>query len=195
MKRFYLFLAILATSLSTQAQDNLVINELMQSNIDCYMDDLIDFPDSWVELYNPTDASINLKDYKIGIKDKVSKAWQLPDQIVNAHQYVLIFCDKAGEDAGVSALHTNFRLESGKDGNIYLFKGNDVVDKLEKMVKQPAPNIAYGRKTDGGDEWGYELEPTPGTANQGGVVTSKKLLGIPVFSEQGRVVVGSQNFM
>ena len=195
MKRFYLFLAILATALSTQAQDNLVINELMQSNIDCYMDDLVDFPDSWVELYNPTDASINLKDYKIGIKDKVSKAWQLPDQIVNAHQYVLIFCDKAGEDAGVSALHTNFRLESGKDGNIYLFKGNVVVDKLEKMAKQPAPNIAYGRKTDGGDEWGYELEPTPGTANQGGVVTSKKLLGIPVFSEQGRVVVGSQNFM
>ena len=159
------------------------------------MDDLNDFPDSWVELYNPTDAAINLKDYKIGIKNKVGKAWKLPNQTVSAHQYVLIFCDKAGEDYGVSALHTNFRLESGKDGNIYLFKGDEVVDKLEKMAKQPAPDIAYGRETDGGDEWGYELKPTPGEANQGGVVTADKILGAPVFSETGRVVIGSQDFM
>ena len=34
MKRFYLLLAILATALTTQAQDHLVINEVMQSNID-----------------------------------------------------------------------------------------------------------------------------------------------------------------
>ena len=187
MKRIYLLLAILTTALSTQAQDDLVINELMQSNIDCYMDDLVDFPDSWVELYNPTDASINLKDYKIGIKKKVEKAWQLPDQVVGAHQYVLIFCDKAGEDAGVSALHTNFRLESGKDGSIYLFKGDKVVDKLEKMAQQPAPNIAYGRETDGSGTWGYELKPTPGALNEGGVVDADHLLGAPVFSHTGQV--------
>ena len=186
MKRFYLFLTILTTVLITQAQ-NLVINEVMQSNIDCYMDDLVDFPDSWVELYNPTDADINLKDYKIGIKKKVEKAWQLPDQTVSAHQRVLIFCDKAGENAGVSALHTNFRLESAKDGNIYLFKNDEVVDKLEKMAKQPAPNIAYGRETDGGETWGYELKPTPGNANAGGVVAADKILGAPVFSHQGQV--------
>ena len=191
MKQLLFFLATLGCgSLSAQ---NLVINEVMQSNIDCYMDDLVDFPDSWVELYNPTSANINLKDYMIGTKDKASKAWKLPEQVVAPKQHVLIFCDKAGEDEGVSALHTNFRLESGKDGNIFLFKGTEVVDKLEKMAKQPAPNIAYGRATDGGDEWGYELKPTPGTANEGGVVTAKKLLGTPVFSEQGRVVVGSQN--
>ena len=35
-----------------------MINELMQSNIDCVMDDINEFPDSWVELYNPTDAAI-----------------------------------------------------------------------------------------------------------------------------------------
>ena len=195
MKRFFLLLTILTTALSTQAQDHLVINELMQSNVDCIMDDLNDFPDSWVELYNPTDAAVNLQDYKIGTKKKVEKAWQLPNQVVDAHQYVLIYCDKAGEDAGVSALHTDFRLESGKDGNIYLFMGDEVVDKLEKMAKQPAPNIGYGRETDGGDEWGYELKPTPGTENKGGIVTADKLLGDPVFSEQGHVVIGSQDLM
>ena len=192
MKRFYLFLTSIVTILSTEAQ-NLVINEVMQSNVDCIMDDIKEFPDSWVELYNPTDAAINLKDYKIGVKKKVEKAWRLPDMSVAAKGYVLIYCDKAGEDEGVSALHTNFRLESGKDGNIFLFKGDEVVDKLESMAKQPAPDIAYGRENDGGDEWGYELKATPGKTNGGGVVTADKLLGAPVFSHQGQVYEGSKS--
>jgi hypothetical protein len=188
MKRFYLLLTILATAVSTQAQ-TLIINELMQSNIDCIMDDLNDFPDSWVELYNPTDASINLKNYKIGTKDKASKAWSLPNKTIAAKGYVVIYCDKAGEDEGVSALHTNFRLESGKDGKLYLFKGSDIVDQLEGMAKQPAPNIAYGRKSDGADEWGYQARPTPGASNCGTVY--QKVLGEPVFSTKGRVKIAS----
>ncbi len=185
MKRIYFILTILATALSTQAQ-NLVINELMQSNIECIMDDMKEFPDSWVELYNPTDAAINLKDYKISNKNKVAKAWQLPAQEVPAKGYVLIYCDK--EEKG---LHTSFRLESGKDGNLYLFKGDEVVDKLEKIAKMPAPDIAYGRKTDGADEWGYQLTPTPGKANSGNICDGNQILGAPVFSETGRVVTGN----
>ena len=176
----------------THAGNNttLVINELMQSNVDCIMDDLNDFPDSWVELYNPTDAAINLQDYKIGTKNKVSKAWQLPNKTVAAKGYVIIYCDKAGEDDGVSAMHTNFRLESGKDGALYLFKGSEVVDQLEGMAKQPAPNIAYGRKTDGAEEWGYQATPTPDKANCG--TTYKKVLDAPVFSQKGQVFKNSQ---
>jgi len=182
----------LGTAAMTNAGNNttLVINELMQSNVDCIMDDLNDFPDSWVELYNPTDAAINLQDYMIGTKNKVSKAWQLPNKTVAAKGYVIIYCDKAGEDDGVSAMHTNFRLESGKDGALYLFKGSEVVDQLEGMAKQPAPNIAYGRKTDGAEEWGYQATPTPDKANCG--TTYKKVLDAPVFSQKGQVFKNSQ---
>jgi hypothetical protein len=188
MKRLYLSLFAI-TTLTTQAQ-NLVINELMQSNIDCIMDDLNDFPDSWVELYNPTNASIDLQDYKIGTKKKADKAWQLPRKRIGPKGHVIIYCDKAGGDEGVSALHTNFRLESGKDGSLYLFKGDDIVDQQEKMAKQPAPNIAYGRQTDGADDWGYQATPTPGKANCG--TTYKKVLDAPVFSHQGQVFENGQ---
>jgi hypothetical protein len=54
----------------------------MQSNIDCIMDDLHEFPDSWVELYNNSDESINLKEYQIGIKE--GNAWQLPNKTIDA---------------------------------------------------------------------------------------------------------------
>lgn len=188
MKRFYFILTILSTALCTQAQD-LVINELMQSNIECIMDDINEFPDSWVELYNPTDAAINLKDYKISNKNKANKAWQLPNKTVAAKSYVVIYCDKEGKED--NRLHADFRLESGKDGNLYLFKGSEVVDKLEAMAKMPAPDVAYGRKTDGADEWGYQLTATPGKANCDEICNAKHILGAPVFSQNGRVVKGS----
>ena len=69
-----LFLTLLTVaSLPIVADDNnqngeLIINEFMQSNIDGIMDDLNDFPDSWVELYNSGNTAVNLKDYKIGTK-------------------------------------------------------------------------------------------------------------------------------
>ena len=170
----------------------LVINEIMQSNVETIMDDITEFPDSWVELYNPTDAAINLKDYKISNKDKEKKAWQLPDMEVPAGGHVIIYCDKEGKED--NRLHANFRLESGKDGNLYLFTGGEIVDKLEKLAKMPAPDVAYGRTTDGGEEWGYELQVTPGAANEGGVVDADHLLGAPEFSQNGQVFENGSSF-
>ena len=188
MKRFFLlFIISIGTTLACSADEAkaLIINEIMQSNVETFMDDIKEFPDSWVELYNPTDETINLKDYKISIKDKEKKAWQLPDKTVPAKGYIVIFCDKEGKED--NRLHADFRLESGKDGNLYLFKSGEIVDKLEKLGKMPAPDVAYGRKTDGADEWGYQLTPTPGKANTGEICDAKHILGAPVFSEKGRV--------
>ncbi len=186
MKRLLLLLTM-ACGLEAEAQETLVINELMQSNIDYIMDDLNDFPDSWVELYNPTDAAVNLHDYQLGTKDDAGKAWQLPDRQVAAHGYVVVYCDKVG-----SGLHTDYRLESGKGCNVYLMKGGTTCDKVVNLKKQPAPNIAYGRKTDGAEEWGYQVVATPGAANNGQL--SSALLGAPVFSQQGRVFTAGKSF-
>lgn len=163
-----------------QANAKLVINELMQSNIDCIMDDLNEFPDSWVELYNIGPESVNLTDYSIGNSMNQEKAYHLPTRIVKAGEYIVVYCDKVA-----SGLHTSFRLESGNNGEIYLFKGGEIEDCVIKMKKQPAPNIAFGRTTDGASSWGYQLTPTPGEANCG--ETSNNILGSPVFSQPGRV--------
>ncbi len=183
MKKTFFILLTLLTWQVGRAQ--LVINEIMQSNIDCIMDDLNEFPDSWVELYNSSEEPVNLKDYRIGDSEKADEAWQLPNKTVNGLGYALIYCDKEGKN-----LHTDFRLESGKGGMVYLFKGGTVVDQLTGIKKQPAPNIAYGRKNDGSDKWGYMERPTPGSANCGS--TCKDILGEPVFSETGKVLTNKQ---
>ncbi len=167
----------------------------MQSNVECIMDDIKEFPDSWVELYNPTDAAINLKDYKISNKNKVKKAWQLPDQQVPAGGYVIIYCDKEGKED--NRLHADFRLESGKGCTLYLFKGKDAepVDSLPAdMKKMPAPDVAFGRETDGADKWGYQVTPTPGKANTGEICDAKHILGAPVFGKEGFVTSGDASF-
>ena len=182
--------AILLVMATMSANAQLVINELMQSNVECIMDDIHEFPDSWVELYNSGTTTVNLKDYKISNKNKEGKAWTLPDKTVAAKGYAIIYCDKEGK-----GLHTDFRLESGKGCTVYLFSNKEVVDSLpyvdgKPMVKMPAPDIAFGRKTDASDEWGYQLTPTPGNANTGQICNAKHILGAPVFSELGRATYG-----
>lgn len=191
----------------------LVINELMQSNVDVIMDELNDFPDSWVELYNNSSIPISLSEYQIGIQvddnNNPVNAWQLPFNVVlPAHDHLLVYCDKAGEklqaemqkkkmkgeatddDIERAKLHTNFRLTSGKGCVVYLFK-NNVLDQsasvVDSMEKQPAPNIAYGRVSDGSTTWGYELKPSSGRPNCGGICKHNHILGKPVFSMSGFV--------
>ncbi len=182
MKKLLLLSLCVTGVMSAQAQ--VVINELMQSNIDCIMDDLNEFPDSWVELYNAGDTDINLKNYKLGLTDNASEAFALSSFTLKAKSYKLVYCDKYD---GNKSYHAPFRLESGKDGSVYLFKDDEVIDKVEKMKKQPAPNVAYGRKTDGAEKWGYQLEPTPGKANTGKTCSKDDILLAPIFSVPGQV--------
>lgn len=171
------FAAVL--SIPAAATAGIVINEVMQSNVYCIMDDVNEFPDSWIELYNDGDTHENLMDYRIGTKKKFDKGFSLPPVVIPAGGHLLIYCDKAND-----GLHTDFRVDSGS-GDIFLFNPDrEVVDSLS-LNKQPAPDVAYGRTEDGGKVWGYEITPTPGARNSGGV--SDVILGEVEFSVPGGV--------
>ncbi|MDO4461974.1 MAG: CotH kinase family protein [Bacteroidia bacterium] len=185
---YTLFCASLICSISsTQAYAQLMINEFMQSNVETIMDDIKEFPDSWVELYNASEENVNLSEYSIGLEEDASKAYNLPMASLPPKAHILIYCDKEGKGT-----HTDFRLESGKNGAIYLFHNGEIEDQITKIAKMPAPDIAYGRKSDGADKWGYMLTTTPGKANEGG--TTKTILGEPIFSIPGGIY-DSKNFI
>lgn len=180
MKRFLFLVLFLPCCVILHPE--VVINELMQSNVDGIMDDLNEYPDGWVELYNNGDVSVNLKDYKLGTEaTAVASAWTLPSFVLGPKSFKLVYCDKEAKD-----WHTDFRLETGNGGALFLFRGDDIIDRIDNLPKQPAPNIAYGRKTDASDEWGWQLTPTPGSINDGKLGT--EVLGAPVFSVAGCVL-------
>lgn len=183
MKRLIgtLLLAAIATFAMAQeatTPQNVVINEVMQSNIDFLMVDK-DFPDSWLELYNPTSSAISVTGWRIGTKAVATDCWRIPTATIPAGGHLVIYCDK--EDNG---MHSDFRIDSGKS-SLYLFDaGGTQVDMLA-LKKMPAANVAYGRTSDGAGEWYYEYTPTPGTANSGG--GDQTVLPQPVFSYTGGV--------
>ncbi|MCM1110739.1 MAG: CotH kinase family protein [Clostridium sp.] len=180
MKHIYTTIILSCIMSASAVAGTIVINEIMQSNVNSYMADN-NMPDSWVELYNPTDEPVDISGWKIGVKSKASKAYTLPSITpIQPKGYLVVFCDK--EETG---LHTSFRLESTSAGDVYLFDTSDnLVDHLSHD-KMPAPDIAYGRLTDGADQWGYFVTSTPGSANLGN--TSSLLLSAPVFSVGGGV--------
>ena len=113
------------------SEAQVVINEFMQSNVDCVMDDLNDFPDSWGELYNAGSAPVDMSEFSIGTSIKANKAYKLPKQTLNANDYVLVYCDKEEK-----SWHTSFRLESGKGCTIYLFHGSEIEDSIPSGLKK-----------------------------------------------------------
>lgn len=184
MKFFtYLFSsALLFTFAPPLSASNLTINELMQSNIDCILDDFNEFPDSWVELYNGTDQDIDLSTYSIGLTDDPADACALPAQTVKPGEFVVVYCDKQDE---VQGLHMTFRIDSAKGACVYIFNNGTLVDSVSGLKKQPAPNVAYGKLDESTDTWGYQATPTPGAANCGQLVSD--VLDEPKFSTEGGV--------
>lgn len=167
------------------ASAQLVINEVMQSNVDCLLVDK-EFPDSYVELYNPSSSAVAINGYRLATEADGSDAYTFrTGESVPAGGFIVIYCDKS--DAG--GRHTKFRIDSGK-GSVVLFgPSGSVADKID-LKKQPAPQIAYGRSADGGSEWGYMVTPTPGQSNSLSAV-AQGLLPAPEFSVGGGLKKGS----
>ena len=182
LRPIVVLLIAFSSSDTMMAQGKVFINELMQSNVDLLMVNH-DFPDSWVELYNGSNNTVNVKNYRIGPTNMYEDAYPLSSNTVDIEPsaHLMLYCDKT---IG-TPFHYNFNLEAGK-GELFLFDDTGVLIDSVIYKKMPAPNIAYGRVTDGSDEWQYELTPTPGASNNS--VGSDEVLPEPLFSVEGHVM-------
>ncbi|GHT39325.1 hypothetical protein FACS189437_02370 [Bacteroidia bacterium] len=152
----------------------------MQSNIDLVRDDLQEFPDSWVELYNDSGQAVSIQNWYLSEKEDYNQGWKFNQwAVVPAYGYLLVYCDNVA-----SGLHTSFRLDSGS-GSVYLFDSDKNVVDFTTFPKQPAPNISRGRTTDGGSVWENFVTASPKQKNGGKV--SDRILPNPVFSQQGGI--------
>jgi hypothetical protein len=159
----------------------LYINEVMQSAIGGDIDLLMEYPDSWIELYNPGNSSLSLKGYRIGKKDKFKKCYELPDWKIAAHGTMMVYCDKADTAIIVQTtdwrgnvtsekkeIHADFRITTDTESGLYLFTPDSLLADSVHLPIMFKPNVAYGRLEDGSEEWGYELKVTKDASNEGG---------------------------
>ncbi|MCP4546298.1 MAG: hypothetical protein GY835_07520 [bacterium] len=140
----------------------LYINEFLASNASCGQDETGAYPD-WVEIYNPGPAAVEMGGLFLSDDLSASTQWALPDTLLAAGGFMIIWCD---EDEDDGPLHANFKLGAGGE-EIALFgrlaAGNDLIDSY--TFGPQVTDISEGRQTDGGASWILFDPPTPGISN------------------------------
>ena len=160
----------------------LVINELMASNAGEVMSPAINF-DSWIELYNPGDEAVDIGGMYLSNDAQNLTKWQMPSDMgsIAAKGFKVIWLGSYD----IKSNQAPFKLDC--DGKtIYL---SDSKGELITSVTYPEAlsRTAWARKTDGGEEWGWTAQATPGKTNATATFADKRL-PVPVVDQ------GSQLF-
>lgn len=155
-----------------------VINEVCASNKKSILDYEGDNPD-WVELYNPSKLTVNLKGYGISDDPEQPFKWTLPDAEIEAGGYLIIFCsDKDSYSNG--ELHTNFKLSAGSE-SVYLT--SPLGSTQDQMLAAEADkDMSYARYPDGSKTYKL-ISATPNKSNESTDYVDESVLQ-PVFSKK-----------
>jgi hypothetical protein len=165
----------------------IVINELMASNVGSVMSPAINF-DSWMELYNPTEQPISLAGMHLSDDAANLKRWQMPADVgtIPAKGYLVVWLGSSD----IKSNQAPFKLDCD-GGTIYL---SDSEGTLVTSVDYPEAlsRTAYARTTDGGEEWGWTANPTPGKSNAASAFASERLAA-PVVNTDSKLFSSSLN--
>jgi len=144
----------------------LCINEFLASNDTANEDEFGGF-DDWFELFNGTEAAINIGGMYVSDDLTDLTKWQIPDTdstltTVEPGEFLLIWADSETEQG---VLHVDFKLSSGgEDLVITDVDGVTIIDSY--TFGGQTTDVSVGRLPDGTDSWSTFDTPTPGASNQ-----------------------------
>ena len=162
----YEYHELTATTTLTEAGD-LVINEFMASNDATEADQDEEF-DDWIELYNNSDAEIDLSGYFLSDNAENLQKWEVPTGTsIGAADYLIIWADNDVDQAG---LHSSFKLSSQGESLFLVNPEGEIIDEVSFAAQEA--DIAYGRFPNGTGSFTY-LNPTFSAENQNDISTTK----------------------
>jgi hypothetical protein len=145
----------------------LFINEFMASNSSAsgIHDDQNEY-DDWIEIYNFSDANIDLAGMYLTDDLANPTKFHIPtgypsQTTIPAYGFRVFWAD---EETADGPLHTNFKL-SGSGEEIGLFYTDGVTQIDAVVFGEQTTNIAYGRDPNFIDNWRFFPTPTPGARN------------------------------
>ena len=148
----------------------LVVNEFLTRNVTDEADPAGEF-DDWIEIYNDSDAIVQFEGLYLTDDFETPTKWELPvGQGIDAHGYVVIWCDKDDGSDGVTASqgarHANFQLNGkGEEIGIYYIEdGNDGAWADQVEFESQADDLSFAHVPDASLNW-VSGEPTPGDSN------------------------------
>ena len=149
---------------------DVVLNELMASNISTSQDENGDF-DDWIELFNTTEHSVSLAGLYLSDDLLNLTKWQLPAQTIAANDYLIIWADSDSQNSS----HTNFKLSSTGE-TLFLADANGLLFDSVSFMQQ-IDDVSYGRYPNGTGDFTL-LSPTFKSNNNtaDSIPSSSKLL-------------------
>ena len=163
MNKYTLFALLATVSMGVNAQTGLFINEVMQANIDMFLDPSFNFG-SWMELYNHTDQDMDLNGYYLtDTPDSMLKyPISISDATVPANGFLVLWFGNYDK----TYYPNQIDLDIDCDGGYLALSAPDgsLVDEL--WYPESVSRTSWARKSDAGVEWGRTAGPTPAASNQ-----------------------------
>ena len=139
---------------------SICLNEVMAANVDMMMSPAFNF-DGWIELYNTTDKPVTLGGCYLSDDPETPRKWHLPIAFGNipAHGYLQLWMGSNN----IRQMQAPFKLDC--EGGVLILTNENGETVMNTTYPAAISRAAYARLTDGGSEWGWTAQPTPGKSN------------------------------
>ena len=142
---------------------NIVINEFMSDNESVLQDEDGDFSD-WIELYNSSNNTINLLNYRLSDDSSNLNKWVFPWKSIPPHSFLMVFASGKNR-IDTTELHTNFKIAKSGENLLLCNSGGEIISSTAP-VSLP-PDNSYGCVNDGNQFMCTFKDPTPNISNSG----------------------------
>ncbi len=143
-----------------------VINEFSAANYDDVADNYFEYED-WIELYNTSNATIDLSGYHLSDRMAEPTKFVIPAGVtIPANGHLLVWCSRRDLFDG-NSLHTNFKLTQtrGIEAIIFADPSGTILD-FHNIDIPNQKNHSRGRVSDGASTWGvFTNNSSPGNSN------------------------------
>ncbi|RED98378.1 putative secreted protein (Por secretion system target) [Marinoscillum furvescens DSM 4134] len=141
-----LFLISLHFGLWAQQNPAIVINELSASGQSTSEDDT-GANSTWIELYNPSEETVNLRGWFLTDDYSYLPKWQFPEISLQAGEFLVVYTSGQNKTNPDSSLHTNFEFKPGGQFMGLVFTdGKTLVDEYKPGYGvNHIPQVTYGR--------------------------------------------------
>lgn len=132
----------------------------------------------WIEVYNPGPKPIDLRGYALVTSSRTHRIQAAMPVAAGGHQ--VLWCDRHPEEGP-----DHLDLKLAREGGSVLLIDPDRRTMRDVYSWRALPSgVSIGRLRDGGREWGYFTEPTPGASNRL-ALGARRLLPVPAPEVHG----------
>jgi len=156
---------------SRVGKNELTINEIRTNNLFGETDQDDEY-ENWVELYNNSFYPISLEGMYLSTEENNLMQWPLPNEVIEAGQYKLIWLDGDTLQAG---MHCSFSVRSDADSLWLVYGDGTVIDSVFFGAQEAI--TSFGRYPNATGSF-REMIPSPRALNEG---VNLPVLNDPVF--------------